>query len=144
MRRALLLLAVLIASGCVAPGDRPRAPGLEPPPARSGAPLERERALAIAQGSDPEQAIEELDGSRFDFVLDAGTIAWFEKEGAPGEVLDYLKKRGSVDWDSLRGDVDPRSPETEAVDPRRGFDDWAGFGRRESYASSGGLDPFTR
>ena len=48
-----------------------------------------------------------------------------------------------MNWEGLRGDVDGASPEHEYIDPRRGFDDWAGFGRREGYASFRSRDPFT-
>jgi len=138
------LLSVLLVSGCTVTHDVERGPLLEPPPARGGAPLTKDEALALAKDPDIDHAIEELDAHRLAFVLDAPTIAWFEKEGAAVEVSDYLSKRARVDWEGLRGDIDPRTPEEQYIDPRRGFDDWAGFGRRDSYASYRSLDPFSR
>lgn len=141
---AALLVAGML-GGCVTETRvEGRAPSLEPPPARSGEPLTREQALEMARSEDVEHAISELDASRFGFVLDAATIGWFERQGATPEAIDYLRKRSHVDWEGLRGDVDPGSPEREYIDPRRGFDDWAGFGRRESFTSYRSRDPFAR
>ncbi len=146
MRSILALLLAASLAGCVTTTrEVGRAPRLEPPPARGGEPLTREQALELARQDDVEEAIRRLDDSRFAFVLDAGTIGWFERGGATPEALDYLNKRRRVNWEGLRGDVDPRTPESEYIDPRRGFDDWAGFGRRMSYASDfRSRDPFGR
>lgn len=145
---SLSLLAALagaaLLGGCTVTRETGRAPRLDPPPARAGAALDRDRALALAKEDDSESAIQRLDERRFDFVLDASTIGWFERGGATPEVIDYLKKRRRVNWEGLRGDVDPATPEQEYVDPRRGFEDWAGFGRRESFASFRSRDPFNR
>jgi len=139
---AALLVAALL-SGCATTRETGAAPDLAPPPAREGA-LTREQALELARTLPPERAIRALDERRFGFVLDDGTIGWFEKQGAAEEVVDYLRKRRKVDWEGLRGDVDPTGPEREYIDPRRGFDDWAGFGRRESFTSYRSRDPFGR
>jgi hypothetical protein len=145
MRRAVFL-ALVVLVGCSTTHETGRAPRLEPPPARSGEPLTKDQALALAKDPDAEQAIDELDAHRLGFVLDAPTIVWFEKEGATPEALDYLSKRTRVDWEGLRGDVDPGTPEAEYIDPRRGFDDWAGFGRHEGFMGLGmrSRDPFAR
>jgi hypothetical protein len=146
MRGVVLLAALLVAAaplgGCTTTRETGRAPGLEPPPARPGEALTREQALEIARGEDLELAIRLLDERRFAFVLDAAAIGWFERGGATPEAVDYLRKRCRVDWEGLRGDVDPDAPERAYVDPRRGFDDWAGFGRRESFTSPRSRDPF--
>src|SRR5262245_18717810 len=141
----LLVVGAALLPGCVTQTRMiGQAPGLEPPPARSGEGITREQALAITREDDSERAIQRLDAARFSFGLDAGTAGWFEREATPAEVVDYLKKPRRVDWEGLRGDVDPATPEREYIDPRRGFDDWAGFGRRESYASTRSRDPFGR
>src|SRR5581483_8755553 len=110
MRRALLLaFYAAFLAGCTTTREVGRAPSLEPPPAREGEPLTREQALDIAKSEDAESAIRSLDDHRFQFVLDAPMLGWFERGGATPEALDYLRKRGRVDWDGLRGDVDPRT-----------------------------------
>lgn len=86
------------------------APRLTPPPAKQGA-LDREAALELARGhADPADAIAALDAHRFAFELDEAAITWFGERGVEPEVLDYLRKRSMVDWESLRGDIDPDSP----------------------------------
>ena len=142
MRTPALLLALALVGCAEYPREVGRAPDLEPPPARDGTPLTRAQAFEIARDADLDEAIQRLDGSRFGFVLDAPTIEWFQRQGAPEEVVDYLKKRRRVDWAQLRGDIDPATPELQYVDPRRGFEDFAGFGFRESYAGYRSLNPF--
>lgn len=96
--------------------DHPRdvivvAPRLAPPPAR-GAPLDREAALAVARRHlDAADAIAELDARRLGFPLDDPALEWFGEQGLEPAVLDYLRKRAKVDWESLRGDVDPDGPQ---------------------------------
>jgi hypothetical protein len=86
------------------------APRLAPPPPRDDE-LDREGALRIAlRHTDPADAIVELDSRRFRFALDDPTLAWFGEQGVEPQVLDYLSKRAHVDWESLRGDVDPDGP----------------------------------
>jgi hypothetical protein len=130
--RSLALLCLLVAlAGCAGPAPTGTAPDLEPPPASSEPPLSRAEVLEVVKGSpDNEQAIRTLDARRFAFALDAATVEWFRDQGVPTEIADYLEKRARVDWDGLRGDIDPSSPEHgEYVDPRRGFDDFAGVQR---------------
>lgn len=87
------------------------APRLDPPPPRGDA-LDRPGVVRIAQASaDPADAIVELDTRRFAFTLDDAAIEWFRGEGVDSQVLDYLRKRAAVDWDALRGDVDPDGPQ---------------------------------
>lgn len=124
--RAVLLVFLIgsVLLGAALPGcdsaehdpDRPDgvvlvAPRLDPPPARDGA-LERDAALRLARRQpDPADAIAELDARRFAFALDDATLAWFGQQGVDPAVLDYLKKRAMIDWESLRGDVDPDGPQ---------------------------------
>ena len=145
MQPRLAALALLFLAGCTAPRPPGRAPALEPPPLRSSAPLSREDVLRlVAEAEDPERAIQTLDERRFEFALDAATVEWFKNQGIPPEVLDYLRKRARIDWEGLRGDVDPDSPEVgEYVDPRRGFEDFGGSHRREQFTSLRSRDPFT-
>ena len=85
-------------------------PRLAPPPARDVA-LDRDGALHVAQRhADPSDAILELDAHRFEFALDEPALEWFGAQGVEPQVLDYLSKRARVDWESLRGDVDPDGP----------------------------------
>lgn len=117
--RQLRVLSVILCLGCAAPDRDPEdpgvtppgvevvAPGLDPPPARGDA-LDRRAVLRIAQAhADPADAIAELDSRRFAFALDDASIEWFGREGVDPQLLDYLRKRAAVDWDALRGDVDP-------------------------------------
>ncbi|MBI3726057.1 hypothetical protein HY251_19175 [bacterium] len=146
MRSLPNLLAVLACaaalSGCAAPAERGVAPDLEPPPARADAPLTKVEALDIVtHARDTDHAVKSLDEHRLAFALDETTFDWFRENGAAPEVIDYLKKRARVDWDGLRGDVDPTAPEGSGyVDPRRGFDDFAGRDRRDFSPRS--VDPF--
>jgi hypothetical protein len=87
------------------------APRLDPPPPRGDA-LDRPGVLRVAQGHvDPADAIVELDTRRFAFALDDPAIEWFGQQGVDPQVLDYLRKRAAIDWDALRGDVDPDGPQ---------------------------------
>lgn len=101
--RALLLAASLLV-GCAAP-PRGRAPDLDPPPARAER-LTRAQVLALGQRGEPEEAIEELDRYPFGFDLRAA-LPELERAALPPAVLDYLRKRSRVDWEALRGEVDP-------------------------------------
>jgi hypothetical protein len=141
---AALTLAAALGAGCAASGPAPVAPDLEPPPLRSDPALSREDALKVIEDApDAETAIRELDDRRLGFALDAAAIEWFRSREAPGEVVDYLKKRSFVPWERLRGDVDPRSPETgEYIDPRRSDEDFAGKDRRELFSSLRSWSPF--
>lgn len=98
-------LALTLALGCASPPPA-RAPGYEPPPARARA-LTRDEVWAEVQASPgAEQAIARLD--LFPFAFELGPeLPWFEAQGLPATVLDYLRKRSRIDWASLRGDVDP-------------------------------------
>ncbi|MCO5169766.1 MAG: hypothetical protein M9894_25800 [Planctomycetes bacterium] len=115
-----LIGSVLVALGCAAAdhpdpdaparGELVVAPRLDPPPARRGA-LEREDVLALARShADPADAIAALDVRRFGFPLDDDALDWFGQQGVDPAVMDYLVKRARVDWDALRGDVDPDGP----------------------------------
>lgn len=111
--RLAVALAVALA-GCVETEPEPTvvvvAPTLAPPPS-SRIRLSREQALEIAQGSDdPADAIEILDSRPFGFDLDESAIGWFGAQGVAPAVMDYLRKRSKVDWEALRGDVDPGTP----------------------------------
>ncbi len=95
-------------------GGPARAPGLEPPPDRGGPGLSRDQVLTVARGhEDPADAIAVLDQTRFTFRLDAGAVRWFGGQGLDPALLDYLDKRSRIDWDALRGDVDPDAPEPD-------------------------------
>ena len=116
----IAVVCVLFALACSSsePGyDHPdadpepaRAPALEPPPAQPTA-LEPEDVLrVVAQARDPGAAVRELDRYPFAFELSDERQGWFVRQGVPGEVADYLAKRAEVDWEDLRGDVDPTTP----------------------------------
>ena len=139
-----LALCCAALAGCAEPDERASAPHLAPPPARAEAPLTKSDALEIiAHARDADHAVKSLDLHRLAFSLDGTTIDWFKENGAAPEVIDYLKKRARIDWDGLRGDIDPRSPEGSGyVDPRRGFDDFAGSEGRENLRSPRSDDPF--
>jgi len=130
-------------SACAAPREQRVAPDLEPPPARSEPSLTKAQALDLVSGAnDADDAVRSLDTHRLGFSLDPATIDWFKDQGAAPEVIDYLKKRSRVDWDGMRGDIDPRAPEgSEYIDPRRAFDDFAGD-RRDYVSSPRSRDPF--
>jgi hypothetical protein len=137
-------LALALLAGCAAPGEVPTAPDLAPPPLRGEPALSRDEVLSLAKTSaEPEDAIRTLDDRRLGFALDPVTIEWFRSQEAPTEVVDYLRKRAQVPWERLRGDVDPRRPETEYIDPRRGDEDFAGKDRRELFSSLRSLSPFS-
>lgn len=96
------------------PGPAGRAPGLEPPPDRGGPGFSRDQVLVVARGhEDPADAIAVLDQTRFTFRLDAGAVRWFGAQGLDPAVVDYLDKRSRIDWDALRGDVDPDAPDPD-------------------------------
>lgn len=95
-------------------GGPARAPGLEPPPDRGGPGLSRDQVLVVARGhEDAAEAIAVLDQTRFTFRLDAGAVRWFGGQGLDPAVLDYLDKRSRIDWDALRGDIDPDAPDRD-------------------------------
>lgn len=95
-------------------GEPARAPGLEPPPDRGGPGFSRDQVLSVARGhDDAADAIAVLDQTRFTFRLDAGAVRWFGGQGLDPAVLDYLDKRSRIDWDALRGDVDPDAPDPD-------------------------------
>lgn len=120
---SLASVVVLLAVGCRGAAPDPEDPGapppegvevvaprLAPPPPRDGE-LDRDGALRVARRHpDPADAILELDSRRFGFALDDATLEWFGQQGVEPQVLDYLSKRARVDWESLRGDVDPDGP----------------------------------
>jgi hypothetical protein len=132
---AALALAALafLPAGCAVARVTGNAPYLEPPPADRSEPLTRDQVLReIERTKNHEDAIQALDDLRFAFVLDAATIEWFRVHDVAPEVLDYLRKRARVDWEGLRGDIDPRAPEAgDYVDPRFGFEDFAGVQARD-------------
>ena len=66
--------------------------------------------LALIGRRDPGAAVRELDRYPFAFELTQERQGWFAQQGIPGEVADYLEKRAEVDWEALRGDVDPATP----------------------------------
>ena len=106
------LLIALGLTGCAGPepGVVVVAPPLAPPPSENKR-LSRERVVAIAQkANDPGDAIATLDTRPFAFELDAPTLEWLAGQGLSPQVLDYLHKRSRIDWDSMRGDVDPSGP----------------------------------
>jgi hypothetical protein len=113
VRRILCVVAMALFLGCEgpshpeAPPPEAVAPAYEPPPAQEE-PLTREEVLLRGRAEDSDEAIGELDRHPFDFELDEPNLAWLQREGVRKPVLDYLHKRSKVDWDALRGDVDPQ------------------------------------
>ncbi|MBL4848693.1 MAG: hypothetical protein JKY65_24490 [Planctomycetes bacterium] len=68
--------------------------------------LDRDEVLSEAASREPDDAIAFLDRYPFDFDLEQ-ELEWFRTQEMASEVLDYLSKRARIDWESLRGDVDP-------------------------------------
>ncbi len=64
----------------------------------------------MARAHDSDAAIALLDRHPFTFPLDEAALAWFRAAEVAPPVLDYLSKRARVDWEALRGDVDPDTP----------------------------------
>lgn len=87
-----------------------RAPALEPPPAAQRTLQPADVLEIVRQAPDPGAAVRELDRYPFGFELSQEQQGWFVRHGVSGEVADYLAKRAEVDWEALRGDVDPASP----------------------------------
>ena len=118
MRWPLISLTLLVIA-CAEPGDPEPAPGpppaavappYAPPPAAEQA-LTQEGLLELAAAHPSDEVIAKVDRHPLAFELDEPTLAELQAKGLPGEVLDYLRKRSRVDWDALRGEVDPeRNP----------------------------------
>jgi len=53
-----------------------------------------------------DAAIVYLDRYPFDFEL-SEELDWLKTQDLAPEVIDYLEKRARVDWEALRGDIDP-------------------------------------
>lgn len=121
-RRALIgwgaPLVLLIAGGLLgcASGPSTRAPALDPPPAAERR-LDREAVVAEAKARDPDAAIAHLDRYPFEFEL-SEELEWLRAQELAPEVLDYLEKRSRVDWEALRGDIDPEGGRDSADEPR--------------------------
>ena len=64
----------------------------------------------VRRAGDPADAIATLDARPFEFELDGEALEWFGERDLAPPVLDYLEKRSKIDWDALRGDVDPAGP----------------------------------
>tara|TARA_R110002072_G_scaffold65971_4_gene163091 strand:+ start:936 stop:1235 length:300 start_codon:yes stop_codon:yes gene_type:complete len=88
----------------VAPASS-RAPALDPPPAAERR-LDREEVVREARKRAPGPAIAYLDRYPFDFEL-SSELSWLRTQEMAPEVVDYLEKRARVDWEALRGDIDP-------------------------------------
>ena len=102
-----LAVVALLAVGCQSsepPPEQVVAPRLAPPPSNER-PLQRTDVAARGREGSPEQAIRSLDRHPFAFPLDRENLAWLEAQDLPPGVLDYLRKRALVDWESLRGDL---------------------------------------
>jgi hypothetical protein len=93
------------------------------------APLTRDQVLDLANRRDPQDAIAEIDRHALAFPLDRANLAWFEDRVAPPEVVDYLRKRGEVDWQALH------RPATEPLFvPQPAPESWAEAPSAESFA----------
>ena len=107
-------IVVTWAAGCGDPEPRPVtgvAPRLEPPPAAAGA-LTREQVLETArQAPDAADAIRAIDARPLAFPLDQENLDALGREGIDPDVLDYLRRRARIDWESLRGDIPDPPPE---------------------------------
>lgn len=114
MRRPLLLLTLTLCA-CAEPGELEPAPGPAPravappyqPPPAAAEPIDRAELLELARAHPPDEVIAKVDRHPLAFALDEGALSELEGQGLPAEVLDYLRKRARVDWESLRGEVDP-------------------------------------
>lgn len=105
--RSIQALALVTAALCAACASQPtrRAPALDPPPAAERR-LDREAVVREAQARTPDKAIAHLDRYPFDFEL-SEELPWLRAQEMAPEVVDYLEKRSRVDWEALRGDIDP-------------------------------------
>ncbi len=114
-------VATVPASAWHAAGDSPRTSEpvtrhRDPVRQPSVAALSREQVLEIANRRDPQDAIAEIDRHPLGFALNNQNIGWFEDRVVPPELVDYLRKRGAVDWEALN--TPAPSPQPQA-DPDR-------------------------
>jgi hypothetical protein len=87
------LLVVLSTAGCTAP-----APGRSQD-VKALETVSRVQALELIQNApDAERAIQALEQRRLDFPLDATNVEELRAEGAPPEVVLYLKVRANDEW----------------------------------------------
>jgi hypothetical protein len=87
------------------------APRLEPPPPGPDA-LSEAQVLEIArQAPDAADAIREIDLRPLAFPLDPEHLDALGREGIDPDVLEYLRRRAKVDWESLRGDIPEPDPD---------------------------------
>lgn len=89
------------------------APPLEPPPPAPGS-LTEEQVLELSRSSSgPEEAIRRIDSRPLAFPLDQEHLDGLGRAGIDPDVLDYLRRRARIDWETLRGDIPdpgPRDP----------------------------------
>lgn len=86
------------------------APPLEPPPPAPGS-LTEEQVLELSRSSsEPEEAIRRIDSRPLAFPLDAAHLDALGREGIDPDVLDYLRRRARIDWETLRGDIPNSGP----------------------------------
>lgn len=103
-------------TGCAEPDPTPApgvAPRLEPPPPKPGA-LSEARVLELSsRAQDAADAIRLIDARPLAFPLDQEHLDRLGAAGIDPDVLDYLRRRARVDWESLRGDIPDPPPEGE-------------------------------
>lgn len=66
--------------------------------------LSFEQTVHLTQSSSPEEAIVTLDRHPLEFPLTAENFSRLEQAQVHPDVLDYLQKRASIDWNSLHAD----------------------------------------
>ena len=115
-------------AGCATDRVRERAPVIPdevlydaPPdqrdyPTRRPSPLTEDEVLRIARAGSEASAIARLDRHPFSFELDDAGLARLSTAGLRPNVLDYLRKRALIDWETLHDLPEPSPlPEAPAV-----------------------------
>jgi hypothetical protein len=91
--------------------------------------LSKDDVLALTTHLDAQDAIAEIDRHPLGFPLDDRALGWFEDRLTAPEVVDYLRKRGQVNWDQLAETPAPQQPsqdqpwaQAQPAQPSYGYD----------------------